>query len=1337
MTSFQSELGEGGGIAEELAESQRAISIAEFFEKNKHMLGFDSGARGLVTAVKEAVDNSLTWSTPFVYRDGDETIHRPIGEAVDELIEDNREAVVTKRGGDLEKLRVDGLEALSFDDAYDVDFQRISSVFRHRVNSDVFRITVEGGRAVELTDYHSVFVLRDGEVVSVETSDVDEDDSVVLPDTAWNGANVDRLDFVSELAQLSPEQTEAIGLYGVEQLIDEHYDAIRRQVDAQCRTSDFRNCDRLPFNVVRRLDLDPEAYEDCAIGYRHGRNDVPAVVPVDEHLAELLGVYAAEGCVTGGEREKVCLSLGTHESALIARTERLIRSVFEVSPSTVAAHETATDVTIPSKIVGLLFEEVFDAGTGASEKRVPRYVFDFPRDLRERFLMGYAAGDGCPTGSVIETLEREGEGNIDDIPEDRLALSTSSDRLSSGLQYLLSSIGYDATHERVEAETRTIQGHSAEFGDSHRLYVHTNRSSVSRRRLPAEEEVSSVEDAKLAYDLDGRQDRVDTEHALALADGGSLQFTGNGRAIAESDLTALPVDAVERIEYDREWVYDVSVPGDENFMAGTSPLACHNSLDACEEADVHPDVYVEIREAGDYYTLVVEDNGPGITREQLPKVFGKLLYGSRFHKREQNRGQQGIGISAAVLYSQLTSGKPATVTSRTKGSRGATYYELTIDTDENEPEIKREEELSPAESDLAGQHGTRIEMEMEANMRARSQLHDYIEGTAVVNPHARIELVEPGLDEPLKYERVGEASLPAETSEIRPHPHGVELGAVRKMLEATASHSVSGFLQEEFTRVGRKTATSVIDEFRDRQYGREVAYRPPLKTEEADLEPAVRAAVSNKRRKATRAFARDVADRTDDHERVAHHELRETVATAADRTEDDFDTRFGDTVREKATAAAWRTLVGGDDGTTDRRAAEFYRLVDSATTDRKSDATIERLAERLATRIAGQDDGRDRVTRTNLREYVDWAADGVEEHEAATVGDTARENVVEEVWAIARTVPKDPPKVRHLAEDRDAVSDLVDAMRATDIMAPPTDCLAPIGADDIEAGLRKGYDADFYAAASRDAEVSGGDPFVVEAGIAYGGDIDDGPADVLRFANRVPLVYQRGACAITDVVKSIGWRNYELDQPGGSGVPNGPAVVMVHVASTNVPFTSESKDAVANVPEIESEIELAVREAARELKSFLKRRQSMQQRQRKRDVLTEILPEMADKVAEVTGRDRPNVEDAMARIMGNVLVDRAVETSGDTDRVEITVENHSDTAERLEVTDIVDAEPRELDGATAVAMDGEQFVRWDVDVGAGETARLTYAVPAGTASEVTVDGVESAKLTVSGDGEKR
>ncbi|MXV63376.1 DNA topoisomerase VI subunit B [Natronorubrum sp. JWXQ-INN-674] len=777
--------------------------------------------------------------------------------------------------------------------------------------------------------------------------------------------------------------------------------------------------------------------------------------------------------------------------------------------------------------------------------------------------------------------------------------------------------------------------------------------------------------------------------------------------------------------------------------------AVDNALDAAEEAGILPDIYVEIEEAGDYYRLIVEDNGPGLTKETLPKVFGKLLYGSRFHAREQSRGQQGIGISAAVLYAQLTSGKPAKITSRTQGASEAEYFELIVDTDDNEPEISVEETTS-----WDRPHGTRIVLEMEANMRARNQLHDYIKHTAVVNPHARLELREP--QEHFKFERATD-QLPEETEEIRPHPHGVELGTVMKMLTATDSQTVSGFLQEEFTRVGKKTADSVIDEFRDRHYGREMRWRPPASREDIDLHAAVSNATSNKGADATAAFADAIADAVDDHDRIAHHELLEVVDSAADAVEDDHGTTFGDTVRENAVEAVWLALIDAreledeteadadaasatDDNPSEpdvsRLVAGLYELADEATSTRKDDEVIHAFAERFAAKFEdareAEENVRHRLTRTELEAYVDRAADLTEEYDDITFGDTARENVVDAVWGVMSTVPDDPPLVRELNNDRDATSNLVDGMRATDIMAPPTRCLAPITEDLISAGLEKEFDADFYASATRDAEVHGGDPFIVEAGIAYGGDLPaEGSADVMRFANRVPLVYQRGACATTDVVKSIGWRNYGLDQPGGSGLPNGPAVIMVHVASTNVPFTSESKDAVANVPEMEDEIELAIREAARELKSYLNKRRSMQQRRKKQNVLGKILPEMAEKVAEVTGREEPNIDDAIARIMNNVLVERGVEENGDGQAVSVTVENNSSTNESLEITDIVTAEPTGLpDDATVVEMDGEWFIKWAPEVSSNDETALEYEVADGAEFDLDVKGVESEKLTV-------
>ncbi|WP_160134597.1 DNA topoisomerase VI subunit B [Halococcus salsus] len=736
--------------------------------------------------------------------------------------------------------------------------------------------------------------------------------------------------------------------------------------------------------------------------------------------------------------------------------------------------------------------------------------------------------------------------------------------------------------------------------------------------------------------------------------------------------------------------------------------AVDNALDAAEEAGHLPDIYVEIEEVGDYYRLVVEDNGPGITAEQLPKVFGKLLYGSRFHKREQARGQQGIGISAAVLYSQLTSGKPAKITSRTGGGE-AKYFELIIDTDTNEPEVSVEETTT-----WDRPHGTRIELEMDANMRARGQLRDYIKHTAVVNPHARIELREPGGE--FKAERATD-ELPAETEEIRPHPHGVELGTLLKMLDDTDSYSLSGFLQEEFTRVGKKTAANVIAAFNDRHYGREMAWRTPHDGEA--IEAAVTDVVANKRAEDVEAFAARVAETVGERDRLAHHELESLVTTAAGETNTETGTTFGETVCEKAVAAAWEVIR-------ENRESDLYELADDATSTRKDSSTIEPFADRLAAKFEG---GRDRLRRDDLAEFVDRAAAMTEERDGVSFGETARENVVEAVWGVCRAVPDDPPNVTEVAGDRDTASALLDAMGATDIIAPPTDCLSPITAELVRSGLEKEFDADFYASATRDAGVHGGDPFIVEAGIAYGGELQaEGSVQLMRFANRVPLVYQRGACATTDVIKSIGWRNYGLDQPGGSGMPNGPCVIMIHVASTNVPFTSESKDAIANVPGIEDEIELAVREAARELKSYLKKRQSMQQRRQKQDVLGAILPEMATKLADVTEREELDIDDSLARIMNNVLVERRIED----DHVELVVENHSSTGESPELTEIVSAEPTAVsDGARVVEMDGEWFIKWSPEVSGNDEATLEYDLAdADAAFDLDVTGIDDAKLTV-------
>lgn len=492
--------------------------------------------------------------------------------------------------------------------------------------------------------------------------------------------------------------------------------------------------------------------------------------------------------------------------------------------------------------------------------------------------------------------------------------------------------------------------------------------------------------------------------------------------------------------------------------------AVDNSLDACEEAGILPEIAVEIRETGPKsYLMVVEDNGPGIVEAQIGKVFGKLLYGSKFHKLSQSRGQQGIGISAAGMYGQLTTGKPIRILSRTGRRKDPVQLILTIDTARNRPEVH---DSKVVEWDKA--HGTRVEIDMEARYQKGQRSVDmYLKQTAIANPHLTLHFKDPAGDE-VTYER-STKQMPPETIEIKPHPHGVELGLLIGMLKDTQARSLSGFLREEFTRVGPKVAKDIIK------------------------------------------------------------------AAGKGLSEKSYPSRIA---REEAAA-------------------------------------------------------------------------------------------------------------------------LHEAIQKTKISSPSTDCIAPIGKDLLIAGLKKELEADFYVAATRPAAVYRGNPFQIEVGIAYGkpggvglemteaGRIKKkdktkpatedlvGGADetirVLRYANRVPLLYQQSGCAITKGVIQTNWRGYGLSQPRGA-LPIGPMAVMIHIASVWVPFTSESKEAIASYEEILKEVRLGIQECGRKLGTHIRKGKRLQREFEKRNYIEKYIPHIGIALQEILDLSDKKRDDTVAEL---------------------------------------------------------------------------------------------------------
>ncbi len=195
------------------------------------------------------------------------------------------------------------------------------------------------------------------------------------------------------------------------------------------------------------------------------------------------------------------------------------------------------------------------------------------------------------------------------------------------------------------------------------------------------------------------------------------------------------------------------------------------------------------------------------------------------------------------------------------------------------------------------------------------------------------------------------------------------------------------------------------------------------------------------------------------------------------------------------------------------------------------------------------------------------------------------------------------------------------AINETRLMNPPTDCLSPIGEDQILEGLKSTLSAEFYTARTRPPAVYRGNPFQVEVALAWGGDLPaDGLARLVRYANRAPLLYQQGACAITRAVLDVSWKNYGVDQARGA-LPSGPLVVFTHIASVWVPFTSESKEAVASYPEIIRELKLGLQETGRRLSIHLSRRRRAAEAERKREYIETYLPHLALGLREILGFD--------------------------------------------------------------------------------------------------------------------
>ncbi len=541
--------------------------------------------------------------------------------------------------------------------------------------------------------------------------------------------------------------------------------------------------------------------------------------------------------------------------------------------------------------------------------------------------------------------------------------------------------------------------------------------------------------------------------------------------------------------------------------------AVDNSLDACEEARILPDITVVIEDLqpdrpaaakSSKYRVTIIDNGPGIVRRQVEHIFGRLLYGSKFHRLKMSRGQQGIGISAAGMYGLLTTGRPMVIHTKPGTKQPAHHIELAMNTKTNRAEVTRDDEtddfpparvrdLTPGTRELAAAGeflpasiyttGTSVSIELEGRyQRGRGSVDEFLELTAIANPHARIVFVAPSRvtaddDEP------GQQALAAAAP--------VAAGATTK----------------------------------------------------APTDLAALADIKTTETKGVTIFPRGTADLPPETQEIQPHPKGIELGI-------------------------------------------LIQMLKDAEHEQKNPTLTQFLQDRFS-----------KVSPSKASELCEAAGIGVRKR----VGD-----------------------IDHAQAER-----LFNAMQQAKLPSPPTDCLAPIGVRQLLAGMLKGVRAEFYTASSRTPEVYRGRPFLIEAAIAFGGELPaDDSARVIRFANRVPLLFQQSACSSFKAVVETGWKNYGLSQPRGSA-PVGPLVVMIHMASVWVPFTSESKEAVADYDEIRKEMKLALMECGRKLGSYLRKRQKMRREGERRDVFERYIGEIAKACEALTGTEAAKVYEAL------------------------------------------------------------------------------------------------------------
>lgn len=551
-----------------------------------------------------------------------------------------------------------------------------------------------------------------------------------------------------------------------------------------------------------------------------------------------------------------------------------------------------------------------------------------------------------------------------------------------------------------------------------------------------------------------------------------------------------------------------------------------NSLDACDQAGILPEVRLEIKAANPdkqdprTYILSVRDNGPGVATEHVPLAFGTVLYGSKFGLK-QARGMFGLGATMAILYGQITTNKPVSVSSSVNG-RVQDNFQILLDIQKNKPVILKHDTAKTRRRGLA------VSISLEGDYsKAGSKIRDYVYQTSLITPYASITFVDPKGNS-YQYDRIIK-SMPAPPTIINPHPHGVDVETIRRMV---------------------------------------------LESQPAMPAPdpaAVR-----------------------------------TLSTALRLK----DASVGYDVVLPRAKARWKRLRDGH-----KLLVSLVSILECSLTD-LAHIRIEEI-DILGKKVHYYDLKAAKAKTARMDESKPYYS-----HLARLVsGETLQSFLTKRFQRVGRqTADRFAKFAGFLPEQRMGALTNQDMVRLSDslqtygeFLSPDPSCLAPLGPDPLERGMKKFFEPDFLSVVQRRASAYSGFPFVVEMGVAYGGNIQNRGIKVYRFANRIPLLYDEGSDVVLKVINEMDWSRYKVKS-------DAPLVIASHICSTRIPYKTVGKENVADRTEIERELRLAMQHLARKLASYMSRRGRAEAAKKRANLYAKYIPLVSQFCTELAGR---------------------------------------------------------------------------------------------------------------------